>query len=55
MPILDGMIAATPLEHDPTVVTRNIRDFKRREAEWRGVVSGLSAGCLSGGGANARW
>lgn len=28
MPILDGMIAATALEHDRTVVTRNVRDFK---------------------------
>jgi len=28
MPILDGMIAATALEHGLTVATRNIRDFK---------------------------
>jgi toxin FitB len=28
MPILDGMIAASALEHDLTVVTRNLRDFK---------------------------
>jgi predicted nucleic acid-binding protein len=29
VPVLDTMIAATALEHDLTVVTRNMRDFKR--------------------------
>jgi predicted nucleic acid-binding protein len=29
LPVLDTMIAATALEHDLTVVTRNVRDFKR--------------------------
>jgi len=29
MPVLDGMIAATALTHDLTVVTRNVRDFQR--------------------------
>ena len=29
IPILDGMIAATALEHDLIVATRNIRDFKK--------------------------
>ena len=29
MPLLDGMIAATALEHDLTMVTRNTRDFKK--------------------------
>jgi toxin FitB len=29
MPVLDGMIASTALLHNLTVVTRNIRDFKK--------------------------
>jgi toxin FitB len=29
IPLLDGMIAATALEHDLTVATRNVRDFQR--------------------------
>jgi predicted nucleic acid-binding protein len=29
LPLLDGMIAATALNHDLTVATRNLRDFKR--------------------------
>ena len=29
MPVLDGMIAATALTHDLTVVTRNVRDFQK--------------------------
>jgi predicted nucleic acid-binding protein len=29
LPVLDAMIAATALEHDLTIVTRNVRDFKR--------------------------
>ena len=29
VPLLDGMIAATALEHDLIVVTRNTRDFKK--------------------------
>jgi predicted nucleic acid-binding protein len=28
LPVLDTMIAATALEHDPTVVTRNVRHFE---------------------------
>jgi predicted nucleic acid-binding protein len=29
VPLLDGMIAATALEHNLTVATRNIRDFRK--------------------------
>jgi predicted nucleic acid-binding protein len=29
MPLLDGMIAATALEHDLTVATRNVTDFRK--------------------------
>ena len=29
LPVIDGLIAATSLEHDLTVVTRNTDDFKR--------------------------
>lgn len=29
MPLLDGMIAATALEHDLIIATRNTRDFKK--------------------------
>jgi len=29
LPLLDSMIAATALEHDLTVATRNVRDFKK--------------------------
>ena len=29
VPLLDGMIAATALQHDLTVATRNTRDFKK--------------------------
>ena len=29
MPLLDGMIAATALQHDLTMATRNTRDFRK--------------------------
>jgi predicted nucleic acid-binding protein len=29
MPLLDGMIAATALEHDLTVVTRKVGEFRK--------------------------
>ena len=29
VPVLDGMIAATALEHNLTIATRNTRDFKK--------------------------
>jgi len=33
LPVLDTMIAATALEHNLTVVTRNVRDFERTGAK----------------------
>ena len=29
VPLLDGMIAATALQHDLTIATRNVRDFQK--------------------------
>jgi hypothetical protein len=29
LPVIDGLLAATALEHDLTLVTRNVRDVKR--------------------------
>ena len=29
LPVIDGLLAATAIEHDLTLVTRNIRDVKR--------------------------
>ena len=33
MPLLDGMIAATALQHDLTIATRNTRDFRKTGAK----------------------
>jgi predicted nucleic acid-binding protein len=33
VPLLDGMIAATALQHDLTIATRNIRDFQKTGVE----------------------
>ena len=33
MPLLDGMIAATALQHDLTVATRNTRDFAKADVK----------------------
>ena len=33
LPLLDSMIAATALQHDLTVVTRNTRDFNKTNAQ----------------------
>src|SRR5688572_4830309 len=33
LPLLDGMIAATALQHGLTVVTRNTRDFKKTSVD----------------------
>jgi predicted nucleic acid-binding protein len=32
LPVIDGLIAATALVHDLTLVTRNTRDFARTDA-----------------------
>lgn len=29
LPVIDGLLAATALEHDLTIVTRNVADFER--------------------------
>jgi hypothetical protein len=29
LPVIDGLLAATALEHDLTLVTRNVRDVER--------------------------
>jgi predicted nucleic acid-binding protein len=33
VPVVDALIAATALEHDLTVVTRNVKDFERFEVD----------------------
>jgi predicted nucleic acid-binding protein len=33
LPLLDGMIAATALQHDLTIATRNTHDFKKTDAK----------------------
>jgi predicted nucleic acid-binding protein len=33
VPLLDGMIAATALQHDLTVATRNTRDFQKTDVK----------------------
>jgi len=33
LPVVDGLIAATALDHDLTVVTRNTEDFRRSGAD----------------------
>jgi toxin FitB len=33
MPLLDSMIAACALEHDLTVATRNVRDFRKADVQ----------------------
>jgi hypothetical protein len=35
LPVIDGLIAATALVHDLTLVTRNTRDFARTGARLR--------------------
>jgi predicted nucleic acid-binding protein len=34
LPVVDGLLAATALEHDFTLVTRNVRDIERSGVRW---------------------
>ena len=34
LPVIDSLLAATALEHDLTLVTRNVRDVQRTSVRW---------------------
>jgi predicted nucleic acid-binding protein len=34
LPVVDGLLAATALDHDSTLVTRNVRDVERSSVRW---------------------
>jgi predicted nucleic acid-binding protein len=34
LPVIDSVLAATALEHDLTLVTRNVRDVHRTSVRW---------------------
>lgn len=40
LPVVDGLLAATALEHGLILVTRNVRDIERSGVRWLNPFSG---------------